>query len=47
MDLLGAFFKGSRFTAKICENFTGEMERAGDQNWIWFRACEIERLTNR
>src|SRR4051794_10406346 len=37
LHLLRAFFKSSGLTAEMREHFAGEMERAGNQNWIWFR----------
>jgi hypothetical protein len=44
--LLCAFFERSRFTAQIGENFTSEMQRAGNQDRIWFRARKYQRLAN-
>jgi len=38
--LLRTFFEGGGFTAQMGENFTREMERAGEQNRIGFGACE-------
>jgi len=46
-ELLGAFFEGSRFAAQIRERFTRKMERAGEQNSIWFRMGLIECVSNR
>ena len=47
MGSLRAFFESGRFATQMRENFAGEMERASDQNWIWFRACEIECIGHR
>ena len=46
-DLLRAFFERSRFAAQVREGFAGEMQRAGDQNWIWIGACTVKRFADR
>ena len=42
--LLGAFFKGGDVAAQLRERFAGEMERAGQENWIRSRTCLIQRV---
>src|ERR1700682_568620 len=39
---LGTLFEGSGFAAKVRERFTGEVQRAGQQNGIWFCARQLK-----
>jgi hypothetical protein len=41
---LRAFFEGGGFATQVRQNFTGEMQRAGDQNRIRFRAGKRQSL---
>ena len=44
--LLRAFFERGGFAAQMGENFAGEMERAGDQDRIRFRARKLDSAAN-
>jgi len=39
---LRAFFERGGLTAQVRQNFASEMQRAGYQDRIWFRACNVE-----
>lgn len=46
-ESLRTFFECSWLAAQMGEDFTGEMEGAGDQNWIWFCPRQIEGFADR
>src|SRR5438552_15326190 len=47
MGSLRAFLERGGSPTQVRDNFAGEMQRACNQNWIWLRACEIERFDHR